>query len=219
METKLGIGKVYLKAQDIGKMLKLKNVENLVITNVNIKDSKDLEIEVATPICNKTNNRIRDFKENKTYHIGLDLANNKGISISVFEKFNKKYILKTLTKDSNLSIVEVVDNFKDILDNCIFYVDNWGFGNYVRDNLISLGIKEENIITIYTKIYSIDKQKLLEIAKDLKVKLFAKQEYLKLIKEIKSLDVSVISGKLRLKNNQPSGLMEVFFMPLIDNIN
>lgn len=49
METKLGMGKVYLKAQDIGKMLKLKDVENLVVTNVNIKDSKDLEIEVATP--------------------------------------------------------------------------------------------------------------------------------------------------------------------------
>lgn len=217
METKLGMGKVYLKAQDIGKMLKLKDVENLVITNVNIKDSKDLEIEIATPICNKTNNRIRDFKGNKAYHVGLDYRRDiNKISVSIFEKNEKKYkllVLKWLNKVED--IVDILNN----LDNSVFYIDQRGFGVMLYDKLIALGIKPNKIVASKTDVLKIRKEKLLETIQCVDFNWNLEGKRITLLREINSLKESHCIGGIKYINDNPSSYLDVLFIPLIDNIN
>lgn len=219
METKLGMGKVYLKAQDIGKMLKLKDVENLVITNVNIKDSKDLEIEIATPICNKTNNRIRDFKENKTYHIGIDyIKNRKTMITSVFEEENGRYTLIELTKDYN-SVTEVIDKFNSKLYDCKFYIDKKGFGMEIYDNLLALDISKKSIICIDFNETNLTKIDLYKKLKNIGVCNKLEYKYTQILNEIYELQQVVTpSGKICFIDNNESGFLDVILLFLWNTV-
>lgn len=55
----LGLAKVYFSASDFGKMLKLKDVSNLVITDVEVdRTMSDVEITVVTPMDNSSSRVI-----------------------------------------------------------------------------------------------------------------------------------------------------------------
>lgn len=63
----LGKGKIYLTKRDLGKMLKLKNVEDLVVTDISksLNDER-IQITVATDMSNTTNSRIK-FNDDDRY--------------------------------------------------------------------------------------------------------------------------------------------------------
>lgn len=60
MSTDLGMAKAYFKAQDFGKMLKLKEEGNLVITKAEINDlGNELEVTIITAMDNARNERVK----------------------------------------------------------------------------------------------------------------------------------------------------------------
>ena len=62
-KNNIGTGKVFISKQDMGKMLRLKDINNLIIKGVKFGND-NVEIFVETPINNKTNNRIKSKELN-----------------------------------------------------------------------------------------------------------------------------------------------------------
>lgn len=63
--TQLGTAKIYFNKEDFGKMLKLKDVGNLVINDIKVdKYTSGLEVTIITPMNNVTNERVRSKDEN-----------------------------------------------------------------------------------------------------------------------------------------------------------
>jgi hypothetical protein len=86
MSTQLGYAKVYFAKEDFGKMLKLKDVENLTISNIENDGYGILTLTIATPIDNVTNNRVK---------ISEDYNNTKRYKIPIEEKSNENHIDRT----------------------------------------------------------------------------------------------------------------------------
>lgn len=60
MSTKLGSAKVYFKNEDLGKMLKLKDKDNLMVTDVQVDNTEGkVAITITTPMDNITNERVK----------------------------------------------------------------------------------------------------------------------------------------------------------------
>lgn len=60
MSTKLGTAKVYFTKEDLGKMLKLKDKDNLMVTDVDVDNTEGkVAITITTPMDNITNDRVR----------------------------------------------------------------------------------------------------------------------------------------------------------------
>lgn len=236
MDTRLGKSKIYFKAQDFGKMLKLKNIENLVITNVNVKDAKEVEVEIATPICNATNNRVsklpfgadirrqafvnEDSKE-EIYHVGLVYERNI-LYVVILEGDSSKKILKSFFIIEG-KIGETIDNLlKQLLDrSAIFYVEDVAFGEVVRDTLISKSIAEDKIF-IKSIREALRKRKIRDILKintsDLDIYTIRKlNTILEVVLEEDVIQVPGVNGfkYIRKTDNQFIGWVEAFMLPLI----
>lgn len=236
MDTRLGKSKIYFKAQDFGKMLKLKDVENLVITNVNVKDAKEVEVEIATPICNATNKRVSklpfeadvprqsfDNKENnkEIHHVGLIYERNI-LYVVILEEDNSKKILKSFFVIEG-KIGEVIDNLiKQLSGNDVkFYVDNVAFGSMVRDILISKGVAE-NKVFIKSIREALRKRRIKDILKintsDLNIYDIRKlNTILEVILEEDVIQSPSANGftYIRKTDNQFIGWVEAFILPLI----
>ncbi len=87
MSTQLGYAKVYFTKEDFGKMLKLKDSDNLTISNVENDGYGTLTLTIATPMDNVTNNRVKMFE---------DCNNTKRYKVPINEeKSNENYINRT----------------------------------------------------------------------------------------------------------------------------
>lgn len=214
MDTRLGKGKIYLKAEDLGKMLKLKDIENLVITNVNIKDSKDLEIEIATPLNNKTNNRVKNFKENKIYHIGLEYIKDiNKIGMVVIEEYNKEFKIIALNFIKNIN--SIIEERYCSLGNSIFYVDVRAFGSMIYDKLIQQGIDKESITITDLSNLNSTKIDILNKLMNIKPSYELGYKYNRIMDEINKLqEVVNPKGKILFVNNNPSGFLEALLLIL-----
>lgn len=73
MSTKLGMAKVYFTASDFGKMLKLKDENNLIVKDVKVSEyGGDVEVTIITPMDNSSNSRVKGTNCNDRYSgIGL----------------------------------------------------------------------------------------------------------------------------------------------------
>ncbi|MEG1309404.1 MAG: hypothetical protein RSA91_01005 [Bacilli bacterium] len=216
MNTELGRAKIYLKAQDLGKMLKLNDIENLAITNVNIKDSKDVEIEIVTPLSNKTNNRVKLIKRDRVYHIGVDYRKytNK-ISIVIFEENNKKYNIIALkfAKDIEAALKEL----SYYLNKSIFYINKRGFGITIYEKLIQQGIKKESIIINDLNNLNLTRLDIFSKLIDIKPSCELEDKYIQIMNEVYRLGEEVVlNGKIKFINNNPSGFLEVLTMFLMN---
>jgi hypothetical protein len=60
MSTKLGTAKVYFTKEDLGKMLKLKDKDNLMVIDVSVDNTEGkVAITITTPMDNITNDRVK----------------------------------------------------------------------------------------------------------------------------------------------------------------
>lgn len=240
MDTRLGKSKIYFKAQDFGKMLKLKDVENLVITNVNIKDAKEIEVEIATPICNATNNRVsklpfsaniqrqafveEDVDNNTAYHIGINFIKKKGIFIAIYRETRNIVTLE------NLYMEEESSNLYDMLSryirmykcikydekcNCKFYLDVMGFGKMLKDSLLANGVKFEDLVCF--RGIKIKNKKIDDILKEIA---YINPQIIKLFNEVleysEGLQLNVnLNGVISYKDDEIVDSNKMYFLEAI----
>jgi len=164
--TSLGMAKVYFNLGDFGKMLKLKDIDNLAITDIQ-KGEMDgrLVITLVTPIDNATNNRVAvcdnpsylrlrkiNIQEeiDESYVISIDMGRegtNYGILFKITDEGRK--IIKVINIPQTLKLNEVADvlinELKPYKHNAIM-TSNMNIGKGLIDHLIAKNF--QNIIEL-----------------------------------------------------------------------
>lgn len=142
--TSLGMAKVYFSAKDFGKMLKLKDVGNLVVTDISVdKITSDVEVTVITPMDN-VNGRVRsiDTQSNKRYKAYLEVDRDK---VYIYFK-GEKVLVKC---DNTNAMVNIIKSKLKSDKEIPIYIDIIGVGLAVYDSLKAEGysvFKTENDI-------------------------------------------------------------------------
>lgn len=150
--TSLGMAKVYFSAKDFGKMLKLKDVGNLVVTDISVdKITSDVEVTVITPMDN-VNGRVRsiDTQSNKRYKADLELDEKAYLEVDrdrvcIYFK-GEKVLVKC---DNTNAMVNIIKSKLKSDKEIPIYIDIVGVGLSVYDSLKAEGynvFKTENDI-------------------------------------------------------------------------
>jgi hypothetical protein len=143
MSTQLGYAKVYFTREDFGKMLKLKDIYNLTISNIENNGYGEMTLTIATPMDNITNNRVKiseHYNDTKRYRIPIKEDE------SVKEYSNKDELLSGEDYYLSIDLNRNEDNYailfkesSDMQFKLIKFIKIQGFNlNTVADNLIEI---------------------------------------------------------------------------------
>lgn len=156
MSTQLGMAKVYFNLGDFGKMLKLKDINNLAITDIQKSEFDGrLVLSLVTPMDNATNSRVAPITESdyiplrkldiqeiidEFYIFSIDMnrtgTDNYGVLFKCTE--DGKKIIKIINIPQTLKLHEVADVLINELKpykNSIVMTSNVGIGMGLIDNL------------------------------------------------------------------------------------
>lgn len=133
MSTELGMAKVYFTASDFGKMLKLKDENNLIVKDVKVSElGSEVEVTIITPINNSSNSRVKSVKPNcisdRYSGFGLMEEDNQETEIEYVLSVNPSMIDNNLiamllkNKSNSFEIIKVIKMSGSInccVDMCI----------------------------------------------------------------------------------------------------
>ena len=164
--TQLGYIKLYFTKDDLGKMCKLKDIDNLAITCVEPCRNETVEITIATPMDNVTTNRVKtadNFNNGfKRYREVIEEPKNEQVvnkntfgdtivkddyylSIDLNRNDENYAILFKETSDMQFKIVKFIkikgSNLNVVADNLIEILEPYKNGSVITSNLgMGLGL-------------------------------------------------------------------------------
>lgn len=106
--TSLGMAKVYFSAKDFGKMLKLKDESNLVVTDISVdKITSDVEVTIITPMDNCRNNRVNSIEKQSSVRHKVKLDSEEKMYIDIGRDYTIIFFNEEITKinSPNISII------------------------------------------------------------------------------------------------------------------
>lgn len=223
--TSLGMAKVYFNLGDFGKMLKLKDIDNLAITDIQKGESDGrLVISLVTPMDNATNSRVvcttnpyevplrkLEIQEiiDEFYILSIDMCRedtNYGVLFKCTE--DGKKIIKIINIPQYLKLDEVADILINELKpykNSVVMTSNVGIGMGVIDHLkaknfnkiAELDINDIRDIATGSLELMNDKSKLYKyISEPCNTELL--KDFVELIKELDNLEVKQNSNRTML---------------------
>ena len=224
--TQLGKAKVFFTKGDFGKMLKLKDTNNIYIGEIKKSQYGDesIEVEVITSMDNVTNNRVKtifnddirisyssDIPNGKNYYLSFDVSR-EGINYGVLFEENNNSELKIIR------FIKIIENkLEDIankliesikgIDNCKIIIPTINIGQAVVDYLQEKGFA--NIVELDLddmRYIAVNNAKLIN-DKDTLFKLIPNNcssddmiEFIKTSRELDNTDIDVTcDGRLRFK--------------------
>lgn len=225
MSTNLGMAKIYFKKEDFGKMLKLKDTQNLYIGEVR-KDygNSDVEIEIITTMDNVTNNRTKnifnddirisynsDIPSGKNYYLSFDVSR-EGVNYGVLFEENNNSELKIIRfiKITENKLEDVADKLIESIkgiDNCKIIIPTINIGQSVVDylqekgftDIIELDLDDMRYIAINNTKLINDKDKLFKLIPS-NYSSDDMIEFIKMSRELDNTDIDVsCDGRLRFK--------------------
>jgi hypothetical protein len=222
MSTKLGMAKVYFNLGDFGKMLKLKDINNLAITDIQKSESdRRLVLSLVTPMDNATNSRVASITESdyiplrklyiqeiidEFYILSIDMnmiGDNYGVLFKCTEQGKK--IIKIINIPQTLKLHEIADILINELKpykNSVVMTSNVGIGMGLIDNLKAKYFNKiaeldmDDIRTIATGSLELmnDKSKLYKyISEPCNTELL--KDFVELVKELDNLEVKQNGNK------------------------
>lgn len=226
MSTNLGMAKIYFKKEDFGKMLKLKDTQNLYIGDVR-KDygNSDVEIEIITTMDNVTNNRTKNIfnddirisynskiSSGKNYYLSFDISR-EGVNYGVLLEENSNSELKIIrfVKIAENKLDDVVDKLIESIkgiDNCKIIIPTINIGQAVVDclkekgftDIIELDLDDMRYIAINNIKLIKDKDKLFKLIPD-NISSDDMIEFIKTSRELDNTYVDVLcDGRLKFKS-------------------
>jgi hypothetical protein len=167
MSIKLGTAKVYFKNEDLGKMLKLKDKDNLMITDVSVDNTEGkLTVTITTPMDNITNDRVRT--PNGTARDRL--------SPKLFSDDKRDYNELSITELYDECVKNQITFTKEELDNIMNRLNgSVDHGNILLSVLMAKKLREKKKDnkrgTEYVKIFEYLKQGIFEEIENTEIKI------------------------------------------------
>lgn len=164
MSTDLGMAKVYFSKSDFGKMLKLKDVNNLVVTDITVdKLTSDVEVTIVTPMDNDSS-RVNPINSQFNVRYKAELKTEKMYVDFGRDEFKIYYKNKMIKNSSDFNILTIVNYILELTKNnrnVEIYIDTKGIGQSLLDSLETKGFK--NVHSIEISVPKCDKVNILDL--------------------------------------------------------